>query len=71
MLPWYLGGGATRYYGGRGLVAGGLPIGFLGLWCCIVAGAGGGFYRLMVGYLDMWQRRGRWIGVVLVVQLLE
>jgi hypothetical protein len=31
------------------LVAGGLPVGFLDLWCHIVAEAIGGFCRLVVG----------------------
>jgi hypothetical protein len=33
----------------RVLVAGGLPIGFLGLWCHIVAEAVGGCHKLVVG----------------------
>jgi hypothetical protein len=60
----------------RGLVAGCLPVGFLNLWCHIVAEAVGGFHRLVMGVLRVWDwhMRRRWwlcVGVVLVVQLLE
>jgi hypothetical protein len=50
----------------RVLVAGGLPMGCLDLWCHIMAGVVGGFHRLVVVVvlrvwdLDMWWR---WIGL--------
>jgi hypothetical protein len=45
------------------LTAGCLSEGFLGLWCHIVADPTGGFHRLVVGVLGLWDlhlRQGWW-----------
>jgi hypothetical protein len=77
-LPWYLGGGAAQYCIGQGASC---------RWCVnelfgsAVADCGGGGWCISyvggrgywgVWYLDMWRRRGRLVGVVvLVVRLFE
>jgi hypothetical protein len=58
------------------LTAGCLSEGFLGLWCHIVADPAGGFHRLVVGVLGLWDlhlRQGWWwlVGVGLVVGLFK
>jgi hypothetical protein len=77
VLPWDLGGNAARYCGGQGAncrwsinglfwVSGGI------LWRRQVVHFVHWWLRVLgVWYLDMWRRRGRLVGVVLVVQLFE
>jgi hypothetical protein len=59
----------ARYLEGMVLVAGGLPMGVLDLWCHIRTEIVGGFHRLVVGVLrvrdlDVWWRWGRQIRVL-------
>jgi hypothetical protein len=58
------------------LVVGCLLVDFLNLWCLIVAEAVGGFHRLVVGILEvwdlhLWQRWWLWVVVGLFVRLHE